>query len=587
MSSVPRGALPAFLAAILAFWSGSVAAGPWLAGAPAAGEPPGAGVAGGDLRRSGTVSLDISCETEVTFYFKTALALQHSFFYEESRRRFEQIAARDPDCSMAWWGAAMTWYHPLWAPPTPEEMVRGLEAVEKAKAIGGKTDLERGLIAAIDAYFRTEDARADAGPAGAAPAALSCHGPRAHTARADAFRKALEDLHRKFPDNLEVTVFYTLSLLGTAPPTDKTYANQLSAAAILEPLFEKNPDHPGIPHYIIHAYDYPLLAARGLVAARQYGDIAPWVPHALHMPSHIYTRLGMWKESVEANLASAAAARDYTARHFDGATWYDELHALDYLVFAYLQTAQDRKAAEILQKVRRIRKFREPNFAAAYAIGAMPARYVFERRAWKEAAALEPLHPKVTSPYPFAAAHVEFARAVGAARSGQVETAKNALARLAELRDALEEPKFQWWRSQIEIQRLAAAGWLARAEGNNDEALRLLREAAALEDSAGTHPVTPGQILPAREQLGDLLTELGRPAEALPEYEKSLEAFPNRLNGHAGAGRAAQRAGNAEIAARHYRTVLELASAGDGRRDEVERARAFLAAIERRAAGGS
>jgi hypothetical protein len=469
----------------------------------------------------------------------------------------------------------MTWYHPLWAPPTPEEMAEGIASVEKAKAIGPKTDLERGLLGAIDAYFRSDDRLGVDAPDSTAQ---SCHGPRAHGARAEAFRAALGQLHAQHPDNLGVTVFYTLALLGSAPPSDKTYKNQLRAAAILEPLFERNPDHPGIPHYIIHAYDYPALAVRGLIAARQYGDVAPWVPHALHMPSHIYTRLGMWNESIAANLASASAARDYTSRFYGGATWYDELHALDYVVFAYLQTAQDRKAGEILERVRSLDKFQEPNFAAAYAIGAMPARYTLERGRWKDAAALTVMHPAVVSPFPFALAHTEFAHAVGAARSGQIEAARRALVRLAELRDALQEPKFKWWIDQIEIQRLAGAAWLARAEKKDDEALRLLRGAAVLEDKAGTHPVTPGQILPAAEQLGDLLMELGRPAAALVEYERSLGTFPNRFNSHYGAARAAELMEKQDTARAHYEHLLEIAGGGDGRREEVDQARRFVAA---------
>ncbi len=526
----------------------------------------------GDLRASGIVRLETTCRPEVKEDFQTAVALLHSFFYEEARRRFEEIARRDSDCAMAWWGAAMTRYHPLWAAPTDMDMAAGAKAAETAKALGGKSDLERGFIDSIHAYFNEK-----APPDQPGPVALSCHGPRTHGARAEAFRKALEDLRGKFPDNLEVNVFYSLSLLATASPTDKTYGNQLLATAILEPLYEKNPDHPGIPHYLIHAYDYPSLAARGLPAARHYGDIAPWVPHALHMPSHIYTRLGMWSDSIKANLASADAARTYTKRVADGAAWYDELHALDYLVFAYLQTAQDRKALEVLDYVRGLKKFHQPNFAAAYAIGAIPARCALERHNWQEAAALTVLHPDVIKPFPFAVAHVEFARAVGAARSGRLDEARAALNRLGELRDALKGPQFEWWVDQIEIQRLAASAWIARAQKQDDEALRLLRESVEKETKAGTHPVTPGQILPANEQLGDLLLELGRPGEALEAYEKSLEAFPGRFNSHDGAARAAALAGKPAVAQEHYKRLVEMAGNGVGRRDTLARAREYLA----------
>ena len=533
----------------------------------------------GDLRRSGTVHLETSCTSGVRDDFDTAVALLHSFFYDEARRRFDDIAARDPGCAMAWWGKSMTWYHPLWAPPTPAEMAEGVKAVDTAKRIGGKTEIERGMIAAIDAYFHGEDAPPDPKTAETAPAvAPSCHGPRENSSRAGSFKAAWEELHRAHPDDLEVTIFYALSLLATAPPTDKTYANQLAAAAILEPLSRTHPDHPGIPHYLIHAYDYPPLAARGLEAARRYGEIAPWVPHALHMPSHIFTRLGMWDDSIQANLASAAAAREYTARLYGGATWYDELHALDYALFAYLQTAQDRKAAQILERVEGLRKFQDPNFAAAYALGAMPARFALERRRWKDAAALTVRHPDVMNAYPFALAHIEFAHAVGGAKSGRIDLARTSVQRLAELRDALELPKFKWWTDQIEIQRLAGAAWLARAEKKNDEAIRLLTEASALEDRAGTHPVTPGQILPAHEQLGDLLMELDRASEALAQYEASLQAFPNRFNSHYGAAVAAHKAGKTDIARQHARLLLEMAGSGDGRRGEIARMRSLVKA---------
>lgn len=528
--------------------------------------------AAGDVRKAGTIRFGVTCRPEVKAEFETAVALLHSFFYEEARRRFNDVARKDPDCAMAWWGVAMTWYHPLWAPPTPDEMKKGAEAAATAKRIGGKTDLEKGFIAAIDAFFN-----ADEGPAPAETVVESCHGPRALSARSVCFRQGMERLRKTHPDHLEVTAFYALSLLGTAPPTDKLYQNQLAAAAILESLAEKRPDHPGIPHYIIHAYDYPSLAARGLGAARRYGEIAPWVPHALHMPSHIYTRLGMWKESIDSNLASSAAARDYSARAHGGATTNDDLHALDYLEFAYLQTGREAQARAIVEHLRTIRSFfPERDFAAAYAMGAIPARWTLERRRWTEAADLVSPHPEILKAFPFAEAHIEFARAVGGARGGRLDAARAALQRLAELRDALKEPKFQWWINQIEIQRLAAAGWLARAEGKNDEAEARLREAAALEDKAGTHPVTPGQILPAREQLGDLVLEFDRPADALVEYEKSLEAFPNRFHGHYGAARAAQRSGKPETARKHYEHLMEMSRDGDGWKEERAAAREFL-----------
>jgi len=544
------------------------------AGAPAAARPP-AQPSAGDLRRSGTVRLAITCAPAVRAPFQDALALLHSFFYDEARRRFTAIAERDPDCAMAWWGVAMTWYHPLWAPPTQEEMTAGAAAAREARArLAGASDLERGLVEAIDAYYRTGAEIADP----AAPVEPSCHGPRAPTARAEAFRRGMERLRARHPGELEVKVFTALALLATAPPGDRSFRNQLAAATILEPLLSRHPDHPGVAHYLIHAYDYPELAERGLAAARRYDDVAPWVPHALHMPSHIYTRLGMWQESIESNRRAAAASRDHARRAFGGATWFEELHALDYLAFAHLQRGEHRAVRRILRRLRSLDRLAEPNVTAAYALGAIPARFALERRRWRDAAALEFVQPEVIHRFPFAAAHVWFARALGAARSGDVPRARWAVRALEQVQSALDDPELRWWSDQVGIQRLAASGWLAHAEGRQVDALRLLGEAAALEERAGTHPVTPGQILPAREQRGDLLMLLDRPAEALVEYEAALAAFPGRFNAHLGAARAAQLSGDDERARFHYARVIELGDQGDGWVAEVRVARGYLTA---------
>ena len=540
----------------------------------AATKPGSAPLTAGELRRSGTIRLDVTCAPEVKEDFLTALALLHSFFYEEARNRFEEIARRDPACSMAWWGVAMSWYHPIWAPPTSEEFEKGREAVKMARKIGGRSELERGLIDAIAAYF---DAEQTAAPAVSGQAAQTCHGPRQHSSRAMSFKKALERLREKHPEEVEVNVFYALSLLGTALPSDTTYKNQLQATAILDPLFEKHPDHPGVAHYIIHAYDYAPLASRGLKAARRYAEIAPWVPHALHMPSHIYTRLGMWKESIESNLASVAAAREWAARARGGASVMDDIHALDYHVFSYLQTGQEKAAGEIVEHLAKVQRFdQESNFAIGYAVGAIPARWTLERKRWSEAAELPVWHPNVLKHFPAGEVHIQFARGIGAARSGKIEVAQTAVARIEQIRDQLKEKNAQWWLDQAEIQRLSAAGWLAKAKADAAEAEKLLREAADLEDRMGGHPVTPGQVLPAREQLGELLAELKRPADALAEFENSLKNYPNRFNAHIGAARAAEQAGKPDSAREHYRHATDLAAEGDGRREELAEARAFL-----------
>jgi tetratricopeptide (TPR) repeat protein len=533
-------------------------------------------LAAGDLRRSGTIQFEVTCAPAVREDFLTALALLHSFFYEEARARFEDIAKRDPNCAMAHWGVAMTWYHPIWAPPTAEQFEKGREAARTAKKMSGGSAVERGLIDAIAAYYESDQAATSTGPV-----AQTCHGPREHSSRAMVFKQALERLRQQHPDEAEVNVFYALSLLGTALPSDETYANQLQATAILEPLFEKHPDHPGIAHYIIHAYDYAPLATRGLEAARRYAEIAPWVPHALHMPSHIYSRLGMWKESIESNRASVAAAREWAARVHGGATVTDDIHALDYLAFSYLQTGREKAAGEIVEHVAKIQRFTEESeFAIGYAVGAIPARWTLERKRWSEAAELPLRHENVFKRFPAGEAHIQFARAIGAARSGKLEAASAAVARLEQIRDSLKEDKggkTQWWGDHAEMQRLSAAGWMAKAKGDSATAEKLLREAAALEDRMGSHPVTPGQILPAREQLAELLAELGRPADALAEFESSLKNYPNRFNAHFGAGRAAEKAGQPAVARKHYQHAIELAGEGDGRREELATARAFLA----------
>jgi hypothetical protein len=309
----------------------------------------------------------------------------------------------------------------------------------------------------------------------------------------------MKALHESNPGHAETTILYTLSMLGTADPADKSCQRQKEAGSILESLFKKQPDHPGIAHYIIHAYDYPELASRALTASRRYDDIAPWVPHALHMPSHIYTRLGMWDDSIAANVASSLAARDYAAKRYAGGSTMDDLHAMDYLMFAYMQTAQDEEASAVLAHLNQIESIVPGNeFASAYAVCAMPARYTLERGQWEDAANLEMPFADFTSGFPFAQSHIEFARAVGAARSGQVETAQIAAGRLEALRRAITNPKFLWWTHQVEIQRVAAQAWIAYAEGDSDLAIELLSEAIRIEETSGTHPVTPGQILPAR-----------------------------------------------------------------------------------------
>jgi tetratricopeptide (TPR) repeat protein len=360
-------------------------------------------------------------------------------------------------------------------------------------------------------------------------------------------------------------------------PSDKTYANQLKAAAILEKIFAVEPNHPGVAHYLIHSYDFPPIADKGLDAARRYASIAPSAPHAQHMPSHIFTRLGYWQESIDTNRASVEAAKEELRQANLEAGSYNALHAMDYIEYAALQIAKDKEARAVVDEIRGIQKLDTEHFAAAFAFTAIPARYALERRQWAEAAELS-LHPQTLSwqKFPQAESILWFARGVGAARGGNVEGAKKNLARLEALRDSMKAAKNTYWAEQSEIQRLAVAGWIARAEGRNDEALALLRKAADAEGATEKHPVTPGSIQPAREMLAELLLELGQPAKALAEFEASQRTDPNRFHGIAGAARAAEQAGDRERARRYYTELLVLTKSADSDRPEIKQAKAYL-----------
>jgi tetratricopeptide (TPR) repeat protein len=514
----------------------------------------------GDIEKLGTVDFPTSCRPEVAGTFTRSVALLHSMGYGEARRGFESVAEKDPACGMAHWGIAMTYYHPIWAPPTPPELAAGSASAAKAANLGAKTERERAYISAIGAFYRDAD-RLD------------------HRARAQAFRQAMEDLVRRFPDDHEATIFHALTLLATASPSDTTFANQRKAAEILNALLPKHPDHPGIAHYVIHSFDYPALAEAALPAAHAYARIAPSSPHALHMPSHIFTRLGLWRESIASNIDSAEAGRRLVAKTRPGAASFDTLHALDYLEYAYLQIDDQAKARSVVEEAARAKAFDEPNFAAGYALAAIPARWALERRDWKAAAALElPAIELRWQQYPYVPAVTHFAQAIGAARIGQLERARGALQKLQQIHADLVKspiPGPYDWAGHVESMRLAAAAWLARANGRDDEALELGRSAADLDEKTGKHPVTPGSVLPPRELLGDMLLETNRPAEALAEYEAALRQAPRRFNSLYGAARAAERAGKADRAAKLYRELVEMTAEG-ARRPELRDARRFV-----------
>jgi len=507
-----------------------------------------------DLGQVGQVHFPVTCAPGIQADFDRAVAVLHSFFYEESEPEFVDIAKRDPGCAMAWWGVAMSLWHPLWEPPDKESLRCGWEAIQRADSIGAESERERGYIAALATFYRDPD-RVN------------------HQTRAQAYERAMEQLYRRFPDDIEVAAFYALSLNATADPKDKTYAKLRRAISILEPLYAKHPDHPGIVHYLIHSCDAPPLAASGLPAARHYAEVAPRVPHALHMPAHIYTRLGMWDESIASNLAAAQAGRDYAAARYGGGAYYDEVHAYDYLEYAYLQKVQDAKASAIRDSVLAIRRVSHQTLTFFYALSSVPARYAIERREWKEAAALQLAPGWDWSRYPWTEATLQYARALGGARSGQLDIARQAVERLAAIQTDIVDPRLHYWASQVEVQRRTATAWLAFAEGRQEEALEAMRTAAAIEDSTEKLPVTPGSILPARELLGDMLLEMHRAKDALAAYAATLRISPRRLHALAGAQQAAEESSQGALALRYATELLDVAKDADGDRTELIQAR--------------
>jgi tetratricopeptide (TPR) repeat protein len=514
----------------------------------------------GDPTKLGKVHFPISCSAASQKKFDVGLAMLHSFWYAKSDKAFSELAAADPGCAMADWGVAMSRFHQIWEAPPPDDLKAGVAAIAAARAAGAKTERERDYIEALGVYYDKSDTLD-------------------HVTRYVAFEKAMADLAAKYPKDREASIFYALTLNGVALalPPDKTYARQNKAGAILEPIFREMPEHPGVAHYIIHSYDFPTLADHGLDAARRYSKIAQDSPHALHMPSHIFTRLGLWEDSISSNIASAAAARKDLQKTMPGGSSFDELHAMDYLAYAYLQSGRDAEARKVLEAVSRASRFDKENFAVAYALTAIPARLALERRNWNEAKSVT-LQPSgfAWKKFPWTEATVVFARAMGFARSGDPASAHSEVERLEKLRDALRKSGNAYWADQVEISRREAAAWLSRAEGRDAEALEQMRSAVALEGASDKHPVTPGPVLPASEQLGDLLMELGKPAEALAQYRSDLAESPNRLNGLYGAARAARLSGDAAAARGYYGKLLAVCVRADGAKDQVAEARAFL-----------
>lgn len=511
----------------------------------------------GDVEQLGQADFPTSCSAEVQDEINRAVAMLHSFWYQASEEAFVAITGIDPGCAMAYWGKAMSRFHQLWQKPSPEDVSIGQTALQKAEAIGAKTAREHDYVDALQQLYSDAD-EVD------------------HVTRMMAYEKAMQELHRTYPDDAEAAIFYALSLLGTAysSPPDKSFGRQKKAGAILEEIFVTQPNHPGVTHYIIHSYDYPPLAGRALEAARRYAKIAPDAPHALHMPSHIFTRLGLWQDSITSNRAAAAAA------HRDKWTG-EELHATDYLTYAYLQGAQDSEAKRILDALPTLTaELKEgiPNYSSGvFASAAIPARYAVERRKWDEAAQLA----VQVAFFPggklcWAEATLHFARGLGAARTKELADARRSVEQLERCREVLNQVNEKLWANRVEVQRRSVAAWLSLAEGKKDEALSLMRSAAELEESTDKSPVTPGAIVPARELLAEMLLEVKRPADALIEFEATLEDAPNRFWSLYSAGRAAELAGDADGARKYYSKLLEVARVAETDRPELHEARHFV-----------
>ena len=509
---------------------------------------------GGGAEKLGTVNFETSCKAETRADFNRAVALLHSFEYRPAIEGFQKVLGVDATCAIAYWGIAVAqWGNPFGGIKTGPLLERGRDAVQKGLSTGSPTPRERAYISAISELYKD---------AATVP----------HRDRTLAYAKAMEAVQRDNPKDVEARIFYALAMNQTALATDKTYAAQLQAAQILEPLWKQYPDHPGLPHYIIHAYDHPPLAPKALEAARKYATIAPSAPHALHMPSHTFTRVGYWKDSVETNIKSEQTA---LKQNVIG----EALHALDYQAYAYLQMAQDQKAKAVLDRLGPTAAKLDLNavggaaapVAGLYARSAVPARYALERGMWAEAAALQ-VQP---SPFPHVDAITHYARAIGQARSGKPAEAKAEVEKLAALRDALAAAKDAYWTEIVDIQRQNALAWIAFTEGRKDEAINLMRKAADAEDATDKSAISPGPIAPARELLGEMLLEAGNAKDALVAFEATMKKEPNRFRGAYGAARAAEAMGNRTAAAKYYRQVVEIAKDADNQRPELKKARSF------------
>jgi len=488
----------------------------------------------------GKVSFPTSCAAAVQGEFERGVAMLHSYWFAEARKVFDAVIQQDPGCAMAYWGLAVNYLgNSLAAPPSPKDAAAASEALDKGRAAGAKTERERDWIEAIGAYYRDHD-----------KVPLNT--------RIAAYTKAMEQMTQKYPDDFEAWTYYALTLQASAPKNDKTYANQLKSAEILERLFKQNPDHPGVAHYLVHAYDYPPLADKGIKIASAYAKIAPAAPHARHMPSHIYSMVGMWEDSIASNRSALEIQPDY-------------YHATDFMVYAHLQLAQDTKAKTRVDAIAALPKQDFGGIPVYTAVAVVPARYLLERGDWAGAAAL----PVIDSGRAQADSLVRFTRGLGMARSGNFARAKREVQAMQDLRAALEKASQSYWADRTEEQMLAVSAWVAQAEGNREQALKLMRAAADGEDASVKHVAMENRLYPMRELLGELLLEQGQAPAALREFEANLKENPNRFRGLFGAARAAELAGDRVKAVWYYDKLVALTSKADTPRLEIVRAKAF------------
>ncbi len=509
----------------------------------------------------GTVDFGTTCNASTKEDFNVAVELLHSFEYDEAEKAFAKVIEESPDCAMAYWGVAMSNFHPLWAPPTAAELQKGARAVEIANSIQGKSSRESDYINAIGSFYEDWD-------------------KKDHSARCLQFEKAMEQLYTKYPGDNEAAIFFALALDAAVSPTDKTYSNQKKAGDILNALYEKAPNHPGIIHYIIHTYDYPGLAQLALPAARRYAGVAPSSAHAQHMPSHIFTRLGLWDEDIQSNIAAAASAKCYAASARLDGHWSEELHATDYLIYSYLQKGDNISAKKLLDMVDTIKRVSGVTATHAYALAAIPARYALENKNWKEAAASPLLQVNfVWEAFPWQEAIVHFTRSLGAAHTGHINEAKEALEKLNRLKDTLEKQKDSYKAKAVAIQIKAGSAWLEFEQGNTANALKEMKMAADMEDSTGKAPITPGEVLPARELLADMLMQAKQYGAALEAYETVLAKSPNRFNSLYNAGMAAEKSGDKQKTASYFRQLLAITDTKSSNRPEIAVAQSYLKAL--------